>query len=112
MRKLAMQLGEDIQEQQPRSRLPAVLMVLTLLALAPLALEGASLCISSWKEYMGISATVRTPVLDALAGGLETARDSCRDQFGSVFRRIPWDPKMVLTAAAVVMGVAMLMLRR
>jgi hypothetical protein len=113
MRKLAMQFGDDIHEEKPRSRLPAVLMILLLLlALAPLANEGVALIMSNWKEYMGIPATVRTPVLDSLAEKLDTARDSFRDQVSPVFRRIPWDPKMVLPAAAVVMGVAMLMLRR
>jgi hypothetical protein len=113
MRKLAMQVGDDIHEEKPRSRLPAVLMILLLLVgLAPLANEGVALCISSWKEYMGIPATVRTPVLDYLAEKLETAQSSLRDQVSPVFHRIPWDPKMVLSVGALVMAVAMLMLRR
>jgi hypothetical protein len=113
MRKLAMQIGDDFHEEKPRSRLPAVLMIfLLLVALAPLANEGVTLCVSNWKEYMGIPATVRTPVLDSLAEKLETVQGSFRDQVSPVFHRIPWDPKMVLPAAALVMAVAMLMLRR
>jgi hypothetical protein len=113
MRKLAMQIGDDIHEEKPRSRLPFVLMILVLLiGCAPLAIEGGSLCLSTWKEFLGMPAIVRTPVLDSVTESWSTARDTFRDQVAPLFRRIPWDPKMVLPAAALVMAVAMLLLRR
>ena len=82
-------------------------------ACAPLAVEGGSLCLANWKEFMGISATVRTPVLDSMTeSSCRPPRTPSGTRSRPSFRRIPWDPKMVLPAAALVMAVAMLMLRR
>ena len=61
---------------------------------------------------MGIPAPVRTPALDSVTESWSTAQDTFLDQVAPLFRRIPWDPNMVLPAAALVMAVAMLMLRR
>jgi hypothetical protein len=113
MRKLSMQFEDEIHDERPRSRLPRLLMfILVLAAAAPLAIEGASLCMANWKEYAGTSAAVKTPVLDAISEALGTAREACGDQISPLFRRIPWDPKMVVLTAAIIMGVAMLLLRR
>jgi hypothetical protein len=113
MRKLAMQQGDDLQEEAKKSKVPFYLfIVFVTICLAPLAIEGASICLSNWKEVMGVSSTVRTPVLDNVQANLENTRDFFWDEITPFFRRMPWDPKMVLPAAGVVMAVSMLMLRR
>ena len=113
MRKLAFQVGEDIQEARPRSKLPLIFMGFFLFTgLSPLALEGASLCLSNWKEYMGVRAEVRTPVLDNIQACVEDTREFFWYKITPYFRGLPWDPKMVLPAASLVMVVAMLLLRR
>ena len=113
MRKLAYQLGDSLQPEPRRSRLPLILVGLILLiGLAPLLLEGGSLCLANWKEFMGVSADVRTPVLDEIQDRLHDLRDTFWGEITPWFRRLPWDPQMVLPAAAVVMAIAMLMLRR
>jgi hypothetical protein len=113
MRKLAFQLGPDIQEEKRRSRLPLVFVALLLLiGLGPLALEGGAICLAKWKEVMGVSANVRTPVLDELQERLHDLSDTFWLQVTPWFRRLPWEPKMVLPAAAIVMAAAMLLLRR
>ncbi len=113
MRKLAFQVGEDIHEEKPRSRVPLVLLSLLLLVgLGPLALEGGAVCVGYWKEFMGESADVRTPVLDQLQDSMHDASDVFWAEIRPYFRRLPWDPKMVLPAATIIMAVAMFMLRR
>jgi hypothetical protein len=113
MRKLAGQLGSETEVAERRSRWPAVLMALILfVGLGPLAIEGASMCLGTWKEFMGVSNNVKTPVLDGVQDGLNDVRDLIWGQITPWFRSMPWDPKFVLPAAAVVMAGAMLMLRR
>ena len=113
MRKLAFQLGDSLQEERRRSRLPLIVVGLILLVgLGPLALEGGAICMANWKEYMGVSADVRTPVLDGIQDRMHDLSDTFWIEITPWFRRLPWDPKMVLPAASVVMVVAMLMLRR
>ena len=113
MRKLAFQVGEDNQEVRPRSKVPLIFMGFFLFTgLSPLALEGASLCLSNWKEYMGVRAEVRTPVLDNIQACVEDAREFFWYEITPYFRSLPWDPKMVLPAASLVMVGAMLLPRR
>jgi len=113
MRKLAGQLGSEIQVEHHRSKWPSVLMALILLlGLGPLALEGIALCVGTWKEFLGVSGNVKTPVLDGVQDSLNDMSDIFWSQITPWFRSMPWDPKMVLPVAAVVMVMAMLMLRR
>jgi hypothetical protein len=113
MRKLALQLGHEIQEVKKRSRLPGILVVVFLaIGLGPLLMEGTSLCLANWKELLGVSASVKTPVLDCVQENLETMQQAFWSEVTPFFRQLPWEPKMVLPASALVMAVAMLMLRR
>jgi hypothetical protein len=112
MRKLATQLGHDVEAERPKRKLPLYFFFAFLtIGLGPLAMEGGSICLSNWKEVMGIASDVRTPALDNLQVQLDSVKDLFWDQVTPVFRSMPWDPKTVLPAAAVVMAVAMLMLR-
>ena len=61
---------------------------------------------------MGVAGEVKTPVLDGVQDSLNEMRDTFWSQIAPWFRSMPWDPKLVLPVAAVVMVVAMLMLRR
>ncbi|MGC8642862.1 MAG: hypothetical protein ACP5XB_23635 [Isosphaeraceae bacterium] len=113
MRKAVIQLGHEIHEERPRSRWPLFLLVVFLvLGLGPLALEGGAVCVANWKEFMGISAEARTPILDRARDSLHDLNETCNQQFRSWFRVLPWEPRMVLAVAGVIMGLAMLMLRR
>jgi hypothetical protein len=113
MRKLAMQLGHDVEAEHRKSKVPLYLFIGFLtIGLGPLALEGASICLSNWKEVMGVASNVRTPMLDNAQASIDKMKDMFWDEVSPFFRRMPWDPKMVLPAAGVVMAVAMLMLRR
>jgi hypothetical protein len=113
MRKLAWQFGDNVQEERRRSKLPLILLVVFLvIGLAPLALEGGAICLANWKEFMGVSAEVRTPLLDSVQERLDSMKDTFWNEITPFFRHPPWDPKMVLPASALVMAAAMLMLRR
>jgi len=113
MRKLAGQLGSEMEVEHHRSKWPSVLMALILLVgLGPPALEGIALGVGAWKEFLGVSGNVKTPVLDGVQDTLNDVRGIFWSQITPWFRSMPWDPKMVLPIAAVVMVTAMLMLRR
>jgi len=113
MRKLAHQHGDSLQADRRPSRLPLILIgMILLVGLGPLALEGGSLCVASWKEFMGVSSNVRTPVLDGIQERMHDLSDSFWIEITPWFRRLPWDPKMVLPTAGIVMAISMLMLRR
>jgi hypothetical protein len=115
MRKLAFQVGVDVTtEERRRSRWPRVLLILFLLiGIGPLALEGGAICLANWREFMGVSSTsANTPVLDQVQESLHDMNDGLWRQVTPWFRRLPWDPQRVIPAAALVMAVAMLMLRR
>jgi hypothetical protein len=113
MRKLAYQLGEDIQAETPRRRWPTVLMVLFLImGLGPLAMEGAAMCLGNWKEVMGVSTDVQTPVLDRVTESLQDLNGAFWLWVTPCFRGLPWEPTVVLPAATIIMALAMFMLRR
>ncbi len=113
MRKLAGQLGSEFGVEHHRAKWPFVLMAVLLLAgLGPLALEGTTLLVGVWKEFLGVSCDVKTPLLDSVQDNLNDLNGEVMRQMRHWFSSMPWDPKMVLPAAAVVMVLAMLMLRR
>ena len=88
------------------------MVLILLLGLGPLALEGVTLLIGTWKEFLGVSCNVQTPLLDSLQDNLNDMNGEVTRHFRQWFNSMPWDPNMVLPVAAVVMVVAMLMLRR
>jgi hypothetical protein len=113
MRKTAFRLDDEIIEEKPRSRLPIVFFGLFLLAgLGPLALEASAICLANWKEFMGVSANVKTPVLDGVQETLHDMSEGCWQEITPWFRVLPWRPRLVLPIAGVIMAFAMLMLRR
>lgn len=113
MRKATFQLDQEINEDRPRSRVPLIFLCLFLVVgLGPLAIEGTAICVANWKEFMGVSAEARTPILDGVQDALHVLRENCNQQFGYWFRGLPWEPRMVLAVAGVIMALAMLMLRR
>jgi hypothetical protein len=113
MRKTVFWLDDEIIEERPRSRLPLVFFGLFLLVgLGPLALEGSAICLANWKEFMGVSASVRTPILDGVQERLHNLSEDCWGEITPWFRALPWRPKMVLPIAGVIMAFAMLLLRR
>lgn len=113
MRKIALQSFDEIPDEKRRSRVPLILFTLFLtLGLAPLALEGVSVILGNWKECLGVSAQVRTPVMDSIQETVDNVQTEFWLEVAPYARRLPWDPRMVLPASALIMAVAMLMLRR
>ncbi len=113
MRKLAGQLGSEMDVEHRRSRWPLAIMALILVVgLGPLVLEGTCLCVGMWKEVLGVAADVRTPVLDGVQDEMHELTDCFWGEVTPFFRSMPWDPKIVVPAASVIMVLAMLLLRR
>jgi hypothetical protein len=114
MRKLSYRLSDDLIEGAPRrSRWPRVFLVVLLVAgLGPLALEGAAISIGHWKQVLGVSADVRTPTLDRVGESLQDLSDTLWSQVTPIFSSLPWEPKVIVPATVIVMGLAMMLLRR
>jgi hypothetical protein len=112
MFKHTLPLAPESEPNQPRFR---ILLIVSILALAtvltPLIVESLSLCYGQWCEILGTRVTIRTPTLDAVRDGIETVRQDFSDHVSSRFQRVPWDPKVVLPLIALVMVVAIALLR-
>jgi hypothetical protein len=79
--------------------------------IAPLVMEAVGLCYAQWCTTFGTSAEVRTPIIDSIQEGIESVRDDLWSALSARFQRVPWNPKVVLPIAAVIMAVGMVMLR-
>jgi hypothetical protein len=113
MRKLTVRMDDMIPDARPRPRWPGVLLVSFLvLGLTPLALDGAAICLGNWKEVLGVSSDLRTPTLDRVSESLHDLSDSLWGQVTPIFRALPWEPKLIVPATVIVMGLAMMLLRR
>ena len=113
MFKQVVPIDHDVKPTRFRSSLPWIISIVAIGALlAPLAAEGAASCYAQWCEIMGKSTEVKTPIIDSLGSGLEHARDLLSDSLGSAFQLTLRDPTVALPFAAVLLVVAMAMLRR
>ncbi len=114
MRKLSYQLGDDLESEVPsRHRWTKILLILLLLAgLVPLGLDGVSICLGHWKEYLGMRSEISTPTLDRVAEVVHDLDVTIRGQVTPWFYSLPWQPSAVIPMGMIVMALAMLMLRR
>jgi len=114
MQKLAYQLGDDlISDAPPRPRWAKIVLIALLVAgLVPLGLDGMSICLGHWKEYLGMRSEITTPTLDRVAECLHDLDTALWAKVAPWFYSLPWEPGVVLPVAIIVMALAMLMLRR
>ena len=80
-------------------------------SLAPLIAEGASICYAQWSQVIGRNATASTPVLDTLHEGITSGHRSFWSVISPCFDRVPWSHRAVLATGAVLMIVAIAMLK-
>jgi hypothetical protein len=113
MSKKTITLAPDWSPGNSRKTLLPVASICVLAALsAPLIKETMALCYSGWCNVLDRPITVRTPILDAIGEGIQTAQQEITNTITPHFNRVPWNPQVVLAAAVVVMTLAMVMLRR
>jgi hypothetical protein len=113
MFKQAIPIAYEVKPTRSRSILPWIISIVAAsVFLVPLATEGAAICYAQWCEVMGTSTDVRTPFIDSMVSGLQNARDLLTESVGPTFQRTIRDPTVALPAAAVLLVVAMAMLRR
>ncbi|MGP0062650.1 MAG: hypothetical protein ACLQGP_03470 [Isosphaeraceae bacterium] len=113
MAKTPITLAPDLHPDRRRSRLlPIAAMFVSIILTTPVLVEVASLCYAQWSEILGTPVSVRTPILDAFCDRVEAFRQNLGFRVYSYFQQVPWDPKVVLPTIAVVMAIAMMMLRR
>src|SRR5579883_285800 len=103
-------LAPDLRPNRRRSKvLPIASIFVVAPLLIPLLLETAALCYGQWCMVFGTSAPPRTPMLDSIHERIESARDELWSAASARFQRVPWNPKVVLTIAAVITTLGMLM---
>jgi hypothetical protein len=112
MSKNAITLAPDIRPDRPRRRLlPILLLFVTVSLLVPVITDAVALCYGQWRGILGTPIDVRTPTLDAIGERIEEVREDFWYHVSSRFNRVPWNPRVVLSIAVVVMVAAMVMLR-
>ena len=106
-------LAPDASSDRGKSKLLLIVSISVLaLLVAPLFMEGVALCYAQWCDVLGNSVAVRTPILDSIGDQLRTVQVDIRNALTPVFERVPWNPKVVLPIAVVIMALAMALLRR
>ena len=113
MFKQAIPIAYEIKPTRSHSTLSRIMsIVAAAVFLVPLATEGTLVCYAQWCELMGKSTAVRTPFTDSLGSGLENARDRLAESVAPALQRVVRDPAVALPVAAVLLVLAMAMLRR
>jgi hypothetical protein len=80
--------------------------------LAPFLMEGVALFCSQWAEVIGVRFVVKTPLLDWSWSKLEDCRQLIDESMSYHFQTASWEPGFVFPILALVIVIAMLMLRR
>ena len=114
MFKQAIPIAYEIKPTRSNSTLSWIIsIILAAIFLVPLATEGTAICYAQWCELMGKSTAVQTPFIDSMGSGLENARDLLAERAcQSCPCRVVRDPTVALPVAAVLLVLAMAMLRR
>jgi len=112
MHKFPIPIADQISPERRRSKVlrTASIVLLGLVLAAPVQ-EGVSLCIGQWRQVLGTNTEVRTPILDSVHDGLQDAHQSVWSSVSAQFERVPWAPRFVLTVAAVVVVLGIVMLK-
>ncbi len=113
MFKQAIPIAYEVKPTNSRSIRPWIIATLAAGAiLAPLAAEGTAICYAQWRELMGNSTDVRTPIIDSIGSGIQNARDLLSESVGPTLQRTIRDPTLALPVASALIVVAMAVLRR
>jgi hypothetical protein len=112
MSKQTITLAPDLRPDRPRQRLlPILLLSIAAVLLAPIVIDAVALCYGQWGEVLGTPTAVQTPTLDAIGEQVAEIREDVRYHILTRFHRVPWDPRVVLPVAVVVMLLGIVMLR-
>lgn len=112
MSKQVIVLAPDIHPDRPRRKfLPILSLFVAASLLAPIVFDAAALCYGHWRDLLGSPVDIRTPTLDAIGERVAEVREDVKYHISSRFHRVPWNPRVVLLIAVLVMLVAIMMLR-
>jgi hypothetical protein len=112
MAKNPITLAPDLKPDLPRRGVrPVLSLFVAAPLLAPIVMDAVVLCYGQWREILGTPVTVRTPTLDAIGERIGPIREDLWYHISSRFHRVPWNPRVVMSIALVVMILAMVMLR-
>ncbi len=112
MHKFPLQIAHDMSPSRPRAKLWRLVAIFGLgLALSPLVAEGVSISYAQWCEVLGRNNQSRTPILDSVKETAVTTHRTAWESINPQFQRLPWNPTVVVAVGAVLMFLAMQMLR-
>ncbi len=112
MHKFPMPIGHDVNSSGRKSkRLRTASIVLLGFLLAPVVAEGGWLCFAQWCQVMGTNTYAKTPIMDAMQDQMQSAHGSFWECMAHWFQNLPWDPRVVMSVGAVVMIIAIRMLK-
>jgi hypothetical protein len=112
MSKQPITLAPDIRPDKPRRNvLPILSLFVAIPLLAPIVIDVVAVFYGQWREVLGTPTTVRTPTLDAIGERVADVREDAWYHISSRFNRVPWNPRVVLPVAVLVIILAMVMLR-
>ena len=112
MAKNPITLAPDLRPHRPRRKvLPILSIFVAAPLLVPIIMDAVALCYGQWCDVLGTPIAVRTPTLDAIGERLASVHEDLWYHISSRFQRVPWNPRVVLPIAVLVMILAMVMLR-
>ncbi len=112
MAKNPITLAPDLKPESPRRRLlPLLALVVTIALSIPILRDAVVVCYGQWREMLGTPTAVKTPTFDAIGEQVGEVREDVWYHISNRLNRVPWNPRVVLPVAAVVMLLAILMIR-
>jgi hypothetical protein len=103
--------GSSPEPVERNYRVSLIVLIIAILAMSPVFYEGVLICYSHWMEAFDKPVDVRTPILDCISTGIESARHDAWGDIRSYFDHATWEPTSVLLGAVVVMAIAAKMLK-
>jgi hypothetical protein len=112
MAKNPITFAPDIQADPPRRNIwPILAFVVTIALLIPILRDAVAVCYGQWREMLGTPTAVKTPTFDAIGEQVGEVREDVWYHITNRLNRVPWNPRIVLPVAALVMLLAILMIR-
>jgi hypothetical protein len=107
-----LEIAHNIPRRSRRARFVKAALIFVCAALViPVLVEAGKILVSRWYDVMGKPYIARTPILDAIQARMEGAQGDFWDIATPFVNSMQWDASVAFPVLAVVMVVAMMLLR-